>query len=120
MTEELRGQMEACGIDVEGALARMMGNENLFFRMMKKFTEDTIFPSLKESLKAQDYKKGFEYAHALKGVAGNLGLDSIMKADEIIVEKLRHYTEGSVPGIEEDLKNLEENYNKVMEVLKQF
>ena len=119
MVEELRIQMEACGIDVAGALERMMGNENLFFRMMNKFTEDTIFPNLKASLEEKDYSKAFEYAHALKGVAGNLGLNSVMEADAVIVEKLRNYTEESVQGIEEDLVKLEGIYQQVMTVLKE-
>lgn len=120
MVEELRTQMESYGIDVAGALERMMGNENLFFRMMKKFTEDKIFPNLKASLEEKNYSQAFEHAHALKGVAGNLGLNSIMEADSVMVEKLRNYTEESVQGIEADLEKLEQIYMKVMGLLQQI
>ncbi len=113
MLEEVKVRLEDCGIDVVGAMERMMNNEDLFFRMMKKFPEDTIFPNLKDALERKDYKAGFEFAHALKGVAGNLGLDSIMNADVVIVERLRNYAEPNIVGIEEDLEKLEEAYVKV-------
>lgn len=120
MLDEVRGQLESCGVDVAGAMERMMGNEDLFFRMMKKFLEDTIFQDLKGKLMEKEYKAAFEYAHALKGVAGNLGLNSIMEADIVIVEKLRHYTAESVQGIEADLEKLENIYLQVCEVLRKL
>lgn len=120
MVEEVKTQLEACGIDVAGAMERMMGNEMLFLKMMRKFPEDEVFRNLKEKLAEKDYGEAFQYAHALKGVAGNLGLNPIMEADIVIVEKLRHYTEESVKGIDEDFKQLEAVYDQICAKLKEL
>lgn len=117
MQEELRLEMENCGIDVAGALNRMMGNEDLFFRIMKKFLEDESYKNLMIKLEQKDYDEAFKCAHALKGITGNLGLDPIMDADVVIVEKLRNH---NMEGIEEDAKRLTEVYQKIYAVLEKL
>ena len=117
MQEELRLEMESCGIDVTGALNRMMGNESLFFRIMKKFLEDESYNKLMMKLEEEDYDEAFKYAHALKGVAGNLGLNPIMDADVVLVEKLRHH---NMDGITEDARELTEAYQKIYAVLEKL
>lgn len=117
MQEELRVEMEDCGIDVNGALSRMMGNEKLFFRVMKKFLEDNTYKNLIAKLEEEDYEEAFKSAHALKGVAANLGLNPIMDADSVIVEKLRNH---NIEGIKEDVEKLTKEYQQIYAVLEKI
>lgn len=50
----------------------------------------------------------------LKGVAGNLGMEKIMNADVVVVEKLRSE---NYEGLEADVANLKEAYTQVMDVI---
>ena len=115
MTEESKKQLKEFGVDVEGSLERMLGNEALFERVLKKFISDDSYPLLVETLAAGDYETAFRHAHTLKGVAGNLGINALMEADIVVVEKLRV---GNLEGIEEDMKKVTELYEEVCTVLK--
>ncbi len=117
MTEEIRKRMEDQGMDVAGALGRMMGNEALFVRIMKKFLDDQSFGKLKDALAQKDYDAAFEGAHALKGVAGNLGLNPVMEADIVILEKLRRK---ETEGLEADFEKLNMLYEETCEILKEL
>ncbi len=71
-----REVLEAGGIDVQGALDRMMGNEELA-RLLGKFLDDTSFARLETALAEHDADAAFSAAHTLKGVAGNLSVTTV-------------------------------------------
>lgn len=72
-----REVLEAGGIDVQGALDRMMGNEKLLARLLGKFLHDTSFARLETALAEHDADAAFSAAHTLKGVAGNLSVTTV-------------------------------------------
>lgn len=72
-----REVLEAGGIDVQGALDRMMGNEKLLARLLGKFLDDTSFARLETALAEHDADAAFGAAHTLKGVAGNLSVATV-------------------------------------------
>ena len=91
-----------------------MNNEGLYVRLLGKFKADKNYQGLVDAVGEQRYEDAFNCAHALKGVAGNLGLDSLMNADVVIVEKLRN---GTTDGLEDDVKVLTETYNNIMKAI---
>lgn len=115
MTEESKNKLRDFGVDVDGSLERMLGNEALFERVLKKFIQDDSYPQLVEALAAEDYEAAFRHAHTLKGVAGNLGINALMDADIVVVEKLRAH---NLEGLDKDMEKVTEVYEKVCEVLK--
>jgi signal transduction histidine kinase/CheY-like chemotaxis protein len=76
--------MEAAlpGVSVRAGLARLAGNQALYRRLLWTFAERQAAsaPQLRAWLAAGELKALHEAAHSLKGVAGNLGLDSIFAA----------------------------------------
>ena len=68
-----REVLEAGGIDVQGALDRMMGNA----RLLGKFLDDQSFAHLEAAFAAQDAEAALNAAHTLKGVAGNLSVTTV-------------------------------------------
>ena len=76
--------------------------------------EDPDFDALNESLERQDAKESFEYAHGLKGMAANLGLEQIYSAICVLVEILR---QGTVDGAREAYDKVKEACQVILELL---
>ena len=77
------------GADTEDALKRCMGNEAFYYKLIKMAVADDNFRRLKDASEASDSKECFEAAHAIKGVAGNLGLTPLFNAASELTELLR-------------------------------
>ncbi|RLA71457.1 MAG: hypothetical protein DRG24_05485 [Epsilonproteobacteria bacterium] len=67
------------GVDIEAGLHRVNNNEKIYKDILFKFYE--IFKEsileLKRMLDKEAYKEAKDYAHNLKGLAGNIGADTI-------------------------------------------
>ncbi|MBQ6993651.1 MAG: TetR family transcriptional regulator [Lachnospiraceae bacterium] len=98
------------GVNVDKALERMKGNKEAYVSFLQEFFADPDFEALQESIEAQRVKDAFDYAHGLKGMAGNLGLDHVHNKISILVEILRR---GSLDGAMEA-------YEEVMEICKKI
>lgn len=120
MDELLKQQLIENGADVEGTLHRFMGNEALFLKFLLKFKDDTNYSGLIESLDQENYEEAFKYAHTLKGVSANLGLDPICRPVSELTELLRGKTaaeidQGQVAEQRETLKEAYERFIKLIE-----
>lgn len=81
--------LKAMGFDTDDALARFMGNEDLYKRMLKKLPaaiKDINIPVDFDDDNYDDITKG---AHTIKGVTGNLSVTPLYKAYTEIVNELR-------------------------------
>ena len=89
-SDSLWNQLREKGVNVDKALARMKGNKEAYKNFLIEFFEDPDFEALGEELKAGNAKNAFEYAHGLKGMSANLGIDEVQKKLGVLVEILRH------------------------------
>lgn len=119
MDEELKRKLMENGADVEGTLHRFMGNEALFLKFLLKFGNDTNYAGLTESLDRGNYEEAFKYAHTLKGVSANLGLDPISRPVSALTELLRGKaaSEVDMEQVEAQRKALEKAYGSFMELI---
>lgn len=85
-------------IDIKSAKERFLGNYQLFAKFLYQFPDKTLFSDLEKAYNSGDAKSAFEYAHTLKGVAGNLSLKMICTPLFEVVETLRV---GNLPEKEE-------------------
>ena len=106
--------LKSNGVDVDKALERMKGNKEAYRSFLNEFFEDPDFEALDESLKSQNAKEAFEYAHGLKGMAANLGLDTIYSEISILVEILR---QGSLDGAEEANEKVKKACEVILAIL---
>ena len=103
--ETIWGSLKEKGVNVDKALERMKGNKEAYKKFLKEFFEDPDFELLQESVEAGNAKEAFDYAHGLKGMAGNLGLDHVHGKISILVEILRQGSlEGAMEAFEEVMK----------------
>ncbi|WMJ84211.1 Hpt domain-containing protein [Oscillospiraceae bacterium LTW-04] len=77
------------GADIDGIMERFLGDEAFYTDCFKEFMQDEKFVALGKAIEAKSYKQAYEYAHALKGVAGNLGLIPLYRPVSDIVNALR-------------------------------
>lgn len=102
----MSGVLDKCrayGADVDGTMDRLLNDEELFESCLRSFSKDEGFAGLKCAIEEKDYKAAFEHAHALKGVAGNLGLTPLFQAISELVEALR----------QDDYSNVDAQYAKI-------
>ena len=85
--------LRAYGADVDDGLKRCMNNEGFYLKLVEKAAADPSFEQLKEAVEGGDLGRGFELAHALKGVSANLSLTPIETPVREITELLRSRTE---------------------------
>ncbi|SHK03622.1 Hpt domain-containing protein [Hespellia stercorisuis] len=102
---ELLDKCKAYGADVTGAMERFMDDEELYEMCLEQFADDPGFAGLEKAVGEKQYKEAFEHAHALKGVAGNLGLTPLFEAVCELVEPLRA----------EDYSNIDAEYARIEE-----
>lgn len=89
MNMNLRQHLLHCETDVEGALQRFCGNEELYLSYVNTFPEEPTMGALKDAVEAQNWEDAFTAAHALKGLAGNLGFVPLYHATGEMVVLLR-------------------------------
>lgn len=87
MDAERKKRLQDAAIDVEEALERFMGNENMLERYLKRFLEEKSYAALAQAGKNRDQAAALASAHTLKSVCGTLGCHD-MQAMVLEQEKL--------------------------------
>ena len=77
MDEAKKQALVRAGIDVDAALARMMGSEALFMRLIRKFPDDENHAQLCAAMERGDAQAALSASHTLKGVCQNLGFTNL-------------------------------------------
>lgn len=85
--------LKKLGVNTDEGLTRCMNNEQFYLRLVNMIPDEKGFDSLKTALDNGDLQAAFEYAHALKGVLGNLSLNNMFDKCSEITELLRAKTE---------------------------
>ena len=70
------------GIEIADGLARVVGNEALYRKLLKNFYQEyrSIADRITSALASEDPKSGRHLLHTLKGVAGNIGAAALYKS----------------------------------------
>ncbi|MDL2237581.1 Hpt domain-containing protein [Christensenellaceae bacterium OttesenSCG-928-K19] len=114
MNKQDQERLEQAGIDVAQGIGRVMGNEDLYVKLLGKFLQDKNYPDMVACIQNDNLQEAGVKAHALKGVSGNLGMNEL-QALSLAVE--RELKEGRQP---EGLERLKECYHKIEKEIKQI
>ena len=117
MNEKLKEQLRQAGVDVEKAVERFMGNEDLYWKFALRFLEDKNTQMLSEALEKQDVKEAFAAAHNLKGVCGNLSFMYLYEIAGNMTEDLRN---GCMEKAELKFPEFQKNYQELMGILEEY
>ncbi len=79
------------GLDMQGALTRVGGNNSLLLKLLKRFsqTQAGSMERMKALLEANDAKSAIREAHTLKGLAGNIGAQRLFEMAQTLEEHLK-------------------------------
>ncbi|MCM1084335.1 MAG: Hpt domain-containing protein [Clostridium sp.] len=114
MEDVLREKLLDAGVNIETAMERFMNNEKLLEKFLKKFPQDPNYEELLVAVAEKRYEDAFKAAHTLKGVCGNLSLESLYENVCTVVELLRN---GGGEEIETALPNVKAEYERVVAIL---
>ena len=81
--------LKAAGAEIDSGLERCMNNEAFYLRLVQMALDNDGYASLRTALEAHDLDKGFEYAHALKGMLANVALTNLLDPVLEMTEALR-------------------------------
>ena len=81
------------GANTNEALERCMNNEQFYIMLVEKALKDDSLERLDAAIKNENLDEGFEIAHSLKGVLGNLSLTPLYEVIVEITELLRSRTQ---------------------------
>ena len=74
MNQEQKRRLREGGVDVDGALERLMGSEALLEKLLDKFVRDETYPALEQAIAGEDWEGALRASHTLKGMCGNLSM----------------------------------------------
>ena len=100
--------LKSLGANTDEGLARCLGKEEFYLRMVSMALADEGFEKLQDAVQNGDLNEGFERAHALKGVLSNVALTTLADPIAEITEELRARNEidysGLLDRIDEELQ----------------
>lgn len=78
------------GIDYESGVKRFAGKEKIYEKYLFKYLQDDHFEKAEKSYNEQDFTQVLEELHALKGIAGTLGIQELFQLCSDIVTSIRN------------------------------
>lgn len=115
--EEMMGKLRAEGCDVEGALGRLMDDQEFYIHLLQTFYQEKSWEVLQNAMEEKDYDTAFQTAHMLKGSLATLGLMPLFSGVNKMLEDLRQKNQGFQPAKEE---LLEVDYTRFLRELRCF
>lgn len=82
-------ELRTLGVDIDGGLKRLNGNEKLYTRLLGSFVKTIKAHEVRADFDAADCTDAIEHTHAIKGTAGNLSITPIYEGYTEIVNLLR-------------------------------
>lgn len=115
---DLLDALEQLGVDIDSALSRFMGNQDLLEMMYKKIPDS--FEQNKDVIPLIETGKidaAIQQAHTLKGNTGNLSITPLYTAYTEIVNDLRA---GQAATALEKAKAIQPTQEKVLQTIRSF
>ena len=109
--EKLNKRLARYGADTRGIADRFMGDAELYEQCFLELLQEPSFSALDRAVKAGDYPAAFSAAHALKGLAGNMGFVPIFHTTAEIVVLIRT---GKTREIGASLSELQNQYSDLV------
>lgn len=104
-------------VDVDNAVDRLMGNDNLYLEFIKRLPEELNLATIREALAQRDAESFHFYLHNLKGFAVNLGITEIADAAQAGLTEFRASQFRNITKLEGLLEEIEASGEKFASAL---
>lgn len=101
--------------DVQGAVNRLCGNEELYIMCLREFMDDPTMSELNRAVSGCAWDEAFTAAHALKGLAGNLGFVPLMHSTGQLVVLIRG---GRLSEIGDAMLQVNSSYRDIIDAIR--
>ncbi len=100
------------GVKVSDSVRRMGGNVDLYYSLLDMFStnQKNIVQEVRASLASGDFKTAERQAHTLRGIAGNLGAESLQHQAELLEKNIKD-------GVLDDVDPSLEQINHELDIL---
>lgn len=102
--------------DLQGALRRFSDDETLYENCLTMFLGDATMDELNRAVKEQSWDEAFTAAHALKGLAGNMGFVPLMHSTGQLVVLIRG---GRIKEISECMALVNSKYRDITDAIRE-
>ncbi|MGL1901634.1 MAG: response regulator [Fibrobacterales bacterium] len=108
--------LEIAGINTVEGINRVAGNRELYYSLLNKFIDNNrnFMNDIMRTIDSDDFDAAEKIAHALKGVAGNIGAELLFNAVRVLDDALKGATTDS-STIKSYLKAVEKELSIVFE-----
>ena len=103
--------------DVDGTMRRLRGDEALYTMCLDAFLTDPTIEQLNISVENDSWDEAFTAAHALKGVAGNMGFVPLMHNTGQLIVLLRG---GRIKELSQSLAQVNSAYRDIVDGIRQY
>ncbi|MDD2648003.1 MAG: Hpt domain-containing protein [Eubacteriales bacterium] len=116
MTHEQRKALVRIDTDISGVERRFCGDDALYISCLSLFLSDSTMEQLTRALSLRLWDDAFTAAHALKGLAGNMGFVPLMHSTGQLVALIRG---GRTLEISDALLRVRMDYAEITDVINQ-
>ena len=114
MDAQLQQALTLRQTDLQGVLNRFYNDEDMYIACLKAFLEDPTVAELNAAISQQAWDDAFTAAHALKGVAGNMGFVPLMHATGQLVILIRG---GRIKELSTGLEQVNSYYRDITDAI---
>ncbi|MDO5572865.1 MAG: Hpt domain-containing protein [bacterium] len=114
MDERKLSALAHCETDIQDSLQRFCGDEELYLSYLYDFLTEPTMDQLENAIMTRTWHDAFIAAHALKGLAGNLGLIPLYHATGELVVLLRA---GRIDEVGEVYRQAKRSYNALVDAI---
>lgn len=115
MEEKLQHALALRNTDVNGAIRRLGDDEALYHQCLDMFLQDRTITDLNTAIEQRSWDDAFTAAHALKGLAGNMGFVPLMHATSQLLIMIRG---GRMNEIGESMAFVNSQYRDIVDAIK--
>lgn len=114
MDDDLLQNLLLLETDVDGAMKRFSSNAALYTSLLIEFPKDETMNSLIKALQDENWDAAYTAAHALKGLAGNMGFVPLFHASGELVLLIR---KGKIDDVADTFKKVKKSYTNIVDVI---
>lgn len=115
MDIEYKNALLRCETDIDAALQRLSGDEDIYEQCLSMFLTDQSMADFERALSNGAWDDAFTAVHALKGVAGNMGFIPLYQASAEIVILIRS---GRIKELSDSCRQLKRCYDEILAVVR--
>lgn len=115
MTEEHKKSLRENHIDIDVALARFGGNEELYFKYFRSFPEDKTFKEFMDSFKVDKLWQSQNILITFIAIVGNLGFTNLYEDSRDLLRKIK---QGNASDAINAIEKFEKTYLEIISFIK--